>query len=383
MNTRSLFRYRLQEESLDRNRLKRRSNPGGKVTCLRTIFSWVLYLFAVLGVIQAIILGCGLIIAFSTEATDGKWDSQVYVGDVTQDLNRWPTDSTRDIVPAACHSHNDYWRKVPLFSAIEAGCTGVEADIWLMNDELYVGHKKSALTESRTLRNLYVNPLVKLLNNQNPITHFHPQKDDPRNGVFDTDPRQSLVLLIDFKSDGEKTWPHVVSQLSPLRNRGYLSYYNGMRVVNGPITVVATGNAPFDLLIANSTYRDIFFDAPLNEIAEDVQQHSSSRHESISAADKYNLTNSYFASVSYTKAIGSPVFFQITLNQRLRIRSQIEAAHRHGLKVRYWNTPSWPRSLRNYVWTVLEREGVDYLNVDDLNSATTMDWHHRFWDWWI
>ena len=49
MNTRSLFRYRPQEGSLlDGNRLKRRSNPGRKVTCLRSIFSWVLYLFAVL-----------------------------------------------------------------------------------------------------------------------------------------------------------------------------------------------------------------------------------------------------------------------------------------------------------------------------------------------
>jgi hypothetical protein len=314
---------------------------------------------------------------------DEDWEVQGYAEEAAKEPFHWPTDATRDIVPVACHSHNDYWRKVPLFSAITAGCTGVEADVWLIDDKLYVGHKMSALTESRTLESLYVNPLVDLLDKQNPITPFHPRKDVPPNGVFDTDPRQSLILLIDFKTNGDNTWPHVVSQLSPLRDRGYLSYYDSVGVVKGPITVVATGNAPFDRLIANSTYRDIFFDAPLDKISGDVQQQSSFQHESTSAAEKYDLTNSYYASVSYKKAVGYPVFFEITLTQRARIRAQIEAAHRRGLKVRYWNTPSWPRSLRNHIWTVLEREGADYLNVDDLKSATTKDWRHRFWDWWF
>jgi hypothetical protein len=34
-------------------------------------------------------------------------------------------------VPVGCHSHNDYWRRVPLYSALQAGCIGVEADVWL------------------------------------------------------------------------------------------------------------------------------------------------------------------------------------------------------------------------------------------------------------
>lgn len=297
-------------------------------------------------------------------------------------MYHWPTDATRDIAPVACHSHNDYWRKVPLFSAITAGCTGVEADVWLINNELYVGHKRSALTEKRTLQSLYVTPLVELLDKQNPITQFHPDKDYPLKGVFDTDPEQSLVLLIDFKTNGQKTWPHVVSQLFPLRDRGYLSYYDGEKVVKGPITVVATGNAEFDQLMANSTYRDIFFDAPLDKLPDDARRQSP-HPGGTSAANEYNSANSYYASVSYKEAVGYPLFFQITPTQRARVRAQIEAAHRRGLKVRYWSTPTWPRSLRNDVWTVLEREGVDYLNVDDLKSATTKDWRHRFWDWWF
>ena len=53
----------------------------------------------------------------------------------------WRDDFSRDIVPKKCHSHNDYWRSVPLFSALAAGCTSVEADVWLAEDgALLVSH---------------------------------------------------------------------------------------------------------------------------------------------------------------------------------------------------------------------------------------------------
>ena len=35
-------------------------------------------------------------------------------------------DITRNVVPLKCHSHNDYWRRVPLYQALHAGCTSVE-----------------------------------------------------------------------------------------------------------------------------------------------------------------------------------------------------------------------------------------------------------------
>jgi hypothetical protein len=37
------------------------------------------------------------------------------------------------------HSHNDYWRDVPFYSALSVGAFSVEADVWLLNDTLYVG----------------------------------------------------------------------------------------------------------------------------------------------------------------------------------------------------------------------------------------------------
>ena len=75
------------------------------------------------------------------------------------------TNGTEDVVPIPCHSHNDYRRSNPLFDALSAGCTSVEADIWLTQDgtEMYVGHSKSALSKARTLRDLYLNPIARLL----------------------------------------------------------------------------------------------------------------------------------------------------------------------------------------------------------------------------
>jgi hypothetical protein len=283
-------------------------------------------------------------------------------------LLHWPTDFSRDIQPVPCHSHNDYWRKSPVYSALQAGCIGIEADVWLIEDELYVGHSTSSLTPNRTLRSLYIKPLLDILGKQNPITKFHPGRDSPPHGVFDTEPAQTLVLLIDFKTDGHALWPYVYAQLEPLRQAAYLTTFDGTSISQGPITVVATGNAPFNLVISNSTYRDIFFDAPLDRMAADAASSNAPLD-----ASAYNITNSLYASTSFGSSIGS-VWSDPSTTQLERIRAQIRGAHNQGLKARYWETPAWPRGLRDHIWKVLVEEGADILNVDDLKAATRGKW---------
>jgi hypothetical protein len=62
-------------------------------------------------------------------------------------------------------------------------------------------------------------------------------------GVFDRDGGQTLYLFVDVKTDGFTTWPYVVQALQPLREKGWLTRVNGTTVINGPITVVGTGNS--------------------------------------------------------------------------------------------------------------------------------------------
>ncbi|KAJ5098156.1 hypothetical protein N7532_005157 [Penicillium argentinense] len=352
------------------------------------------------GIIQFISLTFGIVLSFFPDEYDRAASSwRKGDEDLADDTSHWPTDRTREIIPVNCHSHNDYWRRVPLFSALQAGCIGVEADVWLFDEELYVGHTTSSLTSRRTLRSLYVDPLVKVLNRQNPVTPFHRTVDNPPHGVFDTDPEQPVVLLIDFKTDGAATWPAVVKHLAPLRDRGYLTYFNGREIIPGPVTVVGTGNTPFDLVTANSTYRDIFFDAPLEKLVDDEKADQAlsvpsderlndlgqghSGMPNIITPTTFNVTNSFYASVSFRKAVGYPWPFHFTQHQMNIIRNQVRVAHRHGLKVRYWALPSWPVSLRNHIWRILALEGVDFINADDLAAATKGDWKIRIFDWWF
>jgi hypothetical protein len=290
-------------------------------------------------------------------------------GSSTESLAQYPTDFLRDVIPVPCHSHNDYWRKVPVFSALHVGCTGVEADVWLLDHdlELYVGHERAELTHHRTFQSLYVNPLVEILERNNPQTPFY---NDTRRGVFDADPEQTLVLLVDLKTDGETTLQQVQAQIAPLRAGNWLTYVEDGVVHKRQITVVGTGRTPFDVLIQNSTYRDIFFDAPLNALYDDSNKSDANDDD---GAFIYDTTNSFYASVDFKRAIGS-VWMGLNKKQLQLIRGQIKGAHRRGLKVRYWNTPAWPVSLRNKIWHTLVAEGVDALNADDLKAAAKTRW---------
>ena len=303
-------------------------------------------------------------------------------------------DITRDIKPIPCHSHNDYWRRVPLYDALRWGCTGVESDVWLFDEELLVGHSKKALKQDQTFRSMYVDSLVVMLDHKNEPGKFA-KSSNVKNGVFDMEPAQTLVLLVDFKNDGHEIFPVLSQHLSALREKGYLTYFDGESVIEGAITVVATGNAPFDLITVNSTYRDIFFDAPLDRLYEESTSSSPDFQSTenpldtamnprggqgtvgTSATSHFDSTNSYYASVNFGKSIGWLWFGHISSAQLNLIRRQIQGAHKRGLKARYWNAPKWPVALRNKVWRVLVEEGVGYLSGDDLQGMARMDWIER------
>jgi hypothetical protein len=266
----------------------------------------------------------------------------------------------------------------------------------LFNEELYVGHNTASLTTNRTFQSLYVDPLVKILERQNPITGFY---NGTMHGVFDTNAEQGLTLLIDVKTDGAETWPVVLAQLEPLRERGWLSYVENDMLHPRPITVVGTGETPFSLLTANHTHRDAFFDAPLDKMWEDplpapangglnanAERDMSTpppppspriRAQGVSGTspgDSYTPLNSYYASTSFTHVIGRTWLGELSAAQLDLIRGQVRGAHRRGLKARYWDLPAWPTSTRNYVWGVLVKEGIDILNVDDLEAARNGVW---------
>ncbi|MCJ1302457.1 hypothetical protein MMC08_005260 [Hypocenomyce scalaris] len=278
------------------------------------------------------------------------------------DLYHYPTDLTRDIVPKPIHSHNDYWRPLPFYTALSHGCTSTEADIWLFNHTLHVGHTRSALTATRTLQSLYISPLLDLLRRQNPTTPYNQNDPPTKNGVFDVNAAQTLYLFIDVKTAGDSTWPSVIEALEPLRSAGYLSTFNASNngdpsgLTPGPITIIGTGNAPRDL-IASTPSRSYFCDADL-----------------ASLTDTTPPTLAPIASTSFEAQFGPVRNLSHPLNdsQLALLRSQIGAAHARGIMARYWDTPAWPIALRDRVWRMLWDEGVDFINADDVGAAAEM-----------
>lgn len=57
-------------------------------------------------------------------------------------------------------------------------------------------------------------------------------------------------------------------QLEPLRSQYLLTYFNGTTIIIDFVLIFSTGYAPCDAITANNTNRDIFYNAPLDLLAE-------------------------------------------------------------------------------------------------------------------
>ncbi|HEY9363863.1 MAG TPA: hypothetical protein VIQ00_11410, partial [Chitinophagaceae bacterium] len=59
-------------------------------------------------------------------------------------------------IASNAHSHNDYLNSKPFTRAYEAGFGSIEADIFPVNDTLYVAHSKKEIQVQRTMKSLYL-----------------------------------------------------------------------------------------------------------------------------------------------------------------------------------------------------------------------------------
>ncbi|KAJ8521414.1 hypothetical protein ONZ45_g1844 [Pleurotus djamor] len=268
---------------------------------------------------------------------------------------QYPTQITQGIMPKPIHSHNDYWRDVPLLSAISFGVASVEADVFFINGTLFVGHEEAALTPDRTFSSLYVQPLLEILRQTNPKNEFTVNQTRP-NGVFDTASDIPLQLLVDMKTDGALTLPPVLEALQPLRDGGFLSTFSNGVFTQSAVLVIGTGNTPLDGVKALEP-RDFFFDAPLTNL-EDPETN-------------WNPTLSPIASTDYAVAVGWNGLGTISDAQLGNLTKFVNDAKSRGINSRFWDTPAWPVNARENIWKVLLENGAFWLNVDDLEAASS------------
>jgi hypothetical protein len=218
---------------------------------------------------------------------------------------------------------------------------------------------------------MYLEPLQRMVESRNRPGPLNPTNRDSWRGIFDKDPKQTVILLVDHKGVGRDVFAGLNKQLEPLREMGYLTHWNGSDKIFRPLTIVATGKAPFDSVLGLSdSDRDIFWDAPLAALPS-----ASDDFTTDTPTFKYNRSNSYYASTRYRnrnavawRPEGSIESLPKSQNEDLAA-TQAEQAVTRGLLTRYWETPKSPPNLRDSVWrwTIGLKTGVT--NMDDMGMV--------------
>jgi len=264
---------------------------------------------------------------------------------------------TAGVTPKRIHSRRDSFdiRYAPLLAALGYGATSIEIYLWLQHGVLYVGakdpeeHKKF----NQTLDQVYLSKLMSILRSAN-----QGQQRGPPRGVFQTAPRLPLQLVMNIKSDAPPTYQALDQALQPLLNEGWLTTVD-TRGPDAPLklsalTIFVTGNIPLSCILGspNST-RYIFYDAPLMELAGN---------------DMYTPALSPMASATFSDIVGSR--WVIPRYAVEKIQEYVNIAHNKGITVRVTQPIDFPMWIRNMYWQILLDSGVDWLDVDDLYSAS-------------
>lgn len=228
------------------------------------------------------------------------------------------------------HAHNDYEHDRPLLDALDHGFTSAEADVWLVDGQLYIGH--DAPDMSRTLASTYLLPLAKRVRANGGAVYPH----------WD----ESFRLLIDVKSEGTAAWPVIERELA--RFRQLMTTYRNGRVLERPVTAVISGNRDLAAMQEASVRRS-FYDGRLGDL-------TSGLSSDLVAMISDNWTRHF----TWTGVGPMPEA------ERQKLHTIVGTAHASGYDVRFWATPDLPLPNREAIWRELVAADVDALNTDHL-----------------
>ena len=238
------------------------------------------------------------------------------------------------VIPLAqAHAHNDYRHDRPLHDALAHGFAGVEADIFLVDDDLYVAHDRREITPERILRALYLDPL---------------RERTEHNGgrVYPNGPQ--VTLLIDFKSEAVSTYKVLDRILTEYKDIFTSSGPDGR--CDGAVLAIISGNRPYELM-ASQKVRYAGYDGRLTDL------------QSQAPADLMPLISDRWPTHFTWRGVG-----EMPDAERRKLREIVQTAHEKGRRIRFWATPDNPSPAREALWRELLSAGVDMLNTDDLEG---------------
>ncbi|WP_026180914.1 phosphatidylinositol-specific phospholipase C/glycerophosphodiester phosphodiesterase family protein [Demetria terragena] len=230
------------------------------------------------------------------------------------------------------HAHNDYEHDRPLGDALANGFTSVEADVWLVDGELYIGHDGPDLT--RTLRSLYLEPLRARVRRAGHSTYDH------WGG--------SLRLLIDVKSDGDEAYGVLQQQLSAYPD--LVTVWRKGRRKTRPVTAVLSGELANRVVPQRDT-RWFGFDGRIDALPAGAN------------AEQIPLVSENWSKFFTWRGVGP-----MPGDQRRLLHDIVSGLHADGYQVRLWATPDTDEAARTAVWREEIAAGVDVLNTDHLTA---------------
>lgn len=226
-------------------------------------------------------------------------------------------------------SHNDYWRERPLLDALSYRFNCVEADLWLIDGELYVSHDRPQPSPSITFRSLYIEPLMKHVRDNG--GQVYPGSDRP------------FYLMVDCKEKGEEMYRVLKEQMEPYKD--LLCRVEDGRYREGAILFFLSGNRPKQSLPAETT-RFTFLDGRIEDLGQGIPA-------SVSPVISDNYAN-FFS----WKGEGD-----MPADELAKMRDIIRRVHDEGKLFRWWGAPDTEQFKRFFI-----DEGVDLVGADDLGT---------------
>jgi hypothetical protein len=166
--------------------------------------------------------------------------------------------------PNACIFPHPDTRPNALPRSLAAGCDGLNTALWLDEDVLKIGAPTSSRKTENALQRLSLNPLLTQLEDE--ITNDNPQAPLTAADPSD-DSTQPFLLILDAKSPLPELYHLLISHLAPLREKGYLTYWDQDRIVSRRVTVVVTGDDISETDCSTHSYSDIFYMTSLEDPA--------------------------------------------------------------------------------------------------------------------
>lgn len=232
--------------------------------------------------------------------------------------------SDETTIKLAGHSHNDYYQERPLFSALDNYMKGIEIDVFYENDTFFVAHSKDEINQNNTIENLYLNPLTKIVNQNNGYIY----------------PNQTSVfyIFIDIKENGKVVIPKL--------NQKILSFYKKIKELEKfkfLVRFVVTGDNDYQSVI--NTKGVLSIDGNPNDILRESENNN----------DIMPIISDNIANWIKAKNIN-----EVSKAEIENLKQFIKKVHNSGKLVRFWGYKDEVK-----IWELMTSLNVDLINNDN------------------